>query len=75
MRLKLIHEQGGNLHITEELIWELHRLCRAALGDAGQYKEHDSDIIEKHPDGRQRVRFSTVKAADIPRHVLDLVEH
>jgi Fic family protein len=72
--LKLIHEQSGSLRINEELIRELHRLCRAGLGDAGQYKERDSDIIEKYPDGRQRVRFATVKAADTPRHVRDLVE-
>jgi Fic family protein len=72
--LKLIHEQGRNLRITEELIRELHRLCRAGLGDAGQYKERDSDIIEKYPDGRQRVRFATVKAADTPRYIQDLVE-
>jgi Fic family protein len=73
--LKLIHEQGPKLRITEELIRELHRLCRAGLGDAGQYKERDSDIIEKYPDGRQRVRFSTVKSADTPRYVRGLVEH
>lgn len=72
--LKLIHEQGGNLRINDELIRELHRLCRAGLGDAGQYKERDSDIIEKYPDGRQRVRFATVKAADTPRYVLGLIE-
>ena len=73
--LKLIHEQGAKLHITEELIRELHRLCRASVGDAGQYKERDSDIIEKYPDGRQRVRFATVKAADTPRYVQALVEY
>src|SRR2546423_7509640 len=73
--LKLIHEQGAKLHITEELIRELHRLCRASVGDAGQYKERDSDIIEKYPDGRQRVRFATVKATDTPRHMQALVEY
>jgi Fic family protein len=72
--LRLIHEQGARLHITEELIRELHSLCRAGLGDAGQYKERDSDIIEKYPDGRQRVRFVTVKAADTPQYMQTLVE-
>jgi Fic family protein len=71
--LKLINELGGNLRVTEELIRELHRLCRAGLGDAGQYKERDSDIIEKYPDGRQRVRFATVKAVDTPHYVQELV--
>lgn len=73
--LELIHEQGARLRITEELIRELHRFCRAGLGDAGQYKERDSDVIEKYPDGRQRVRFSTVRAADTPRYMRDLVEY
>ena len=41
--LKLVHGQGPKLRITKELIRELHRLCRAGLGDAGQYKERDSD--------------------------------
>jgi Fic family protein len=70
--LQLIHEQGSKLRITEELIRELRRLCRAGLGDAGEYKERDSNIIEKCPDGQQRVRFATVKAADTPRYVRDL---
>lgn len=73
--LKLIHERGAELRITEGLIRELHRLCRAGVGDAGLYKERDSDIIEKYPDGRQRVRFATVKAADTPRYVRGLVEY
>src|ERR1041385_2633766 len=29
--LKLIHEQGTKMRINEELIRELHRLCRAGL--------------------------------------------
>jgi len=72
--LKLIHEQGAKLRLTGEFIRELHHLCRAGAGDAGQYKERDSDIIEKYPDGRQRVRFATVKAADTPRYMQGLVE-
>src|SRR5438477_2785319 len=72
--LKLIHEQGAKLRVTEELIRELHSLCRAGLGDAGLYKERDGDIIEKYPDGQQRVRFVTVKAADTPLYMQALVE-
>lgn len=71
--LKLIHAQGAKLHISEEPVRELHHLSRAGVGDAGQYKECDSDIIEKYPDGRQRVRFATVKASDTPHHMQALV--
>lgn len=72
--LKLIHERGAKLNFTEDLMLELHRLSRAGLGDAGQYKERDSDIIEKYPDGRQRVRFKTVRAADTPQYMRALVD-
>ena len=58
--LKLIQEQGPNLTLTDELIRELHYLSRAKIGDAGRYKTQQNDIIEKFPDGRSRVRFSTV---------------
>jgi Fic family protein len=73
--LQLIHERGAKLRITEELILKLHRLCRGGVGDAGRYKEHDGDIIEKYPDGRQRVRFATVRAADTPRYMQTLIEY
>src|SRR2546423_7788114 len=73
--LKLIHEQGARLRITEELIRELHRLSRAGIGDAGQYKERDSDIIEKYKDGRQRVRFKTVRVADTPEYMRALIDY
>src|SRR4030067_419667 len=50
--LKLIHEQGGQLPISEETILNLHRMCRGEIWDAGKYKEKDGDIIERDPDGR-----------------------
>ncbi len=73
--LKLIHEEGKNLEINEDLIHRLHYLSRGGLGDAGEYKERDSDIIEKYPDGRSRVRFKTVSAKDTPRYVEELVSY
>ena len=71
--LKRIHEQGSKLPISEDTIRELHRLMRGGIGDAGQYKEKDSDIIEKSPDGRQRVRFQTVPASETATHMCELV--
>lgn len=44
------------------------------LGDARSYKEKDSDIIERFPDGRERVRFKTVPAKDTPRAMHDIVK-
>ena len=61
--LKLIHEQGAKLAVSEETIRKLHRLTRGDISDAGKYKDKDSNIIEKYPDGRERVRFRAVPAA------------
>lgn len=72
--LKLIHEQNAALPASEKTIRELHRLARGRIGDAGQYKEKDSDIIEKYPDGRMRVRFKTVPASQTPASMRELVE-
>lgn len=55
--LKLIHEQSLTLPVSEDTIKRLHQLARGRIGDAGHYKSQDSDIIERLPDGRTRVRF------------------
>ncbi len=73
--LKLIHEQGKNLVLTEGVIRELHYLSRAKTGDAGQYKTQPNDIIEKYADGRSRVRFSTVSPQQTPEFMQKLVEN
>jgi len=72
--LTLIHEQGADLPVSEKTILKLHRLTRGEIWDAGRYKEKDGDIIEKFPDGRSRVRFKTVRAADTPACMKELVE-
>ena len=71
--LKLIHESSKKLEISEDTIRHLHALARAKVGDAGTYKEKDSDIIERSPDGRERIRFKTVPAKDTPPAMDDLV--
>jgi Fic family protein len=72
--LKLIHEQGAKLAMSEETILQLHRLCRGEIWDAGKFKKEESDIMEKFPDGRVRVRFKTVPAAKTPAAVRKLVK-
>ncbi|MDR1946754.1 MAG: Fic family protein, partial [Desulfovibrio sp.] len=61
--LTWIHGQGAKLPVSEETVLQLHRMTRGDVWDAGRYKEKDSDIIEKFPDGSFRVRFKTVSAA------------
>jgi Fic family protein len=72
--LKLIHEQGAKLHISEKVIKQLHKMIRGDTWDAGKYKKQDSDIIEKHPDGRERVRFKAVAAAETSACMRQLVD-
>src|SRR4030043_252684 len=72
--LKLIHEQGNKLPISEETILNLHHMCRGEIWDAGKYKEKDGDIIERYPDGRGRVRFKTVPAVKTPAFMKELIE-
>src|SRR5262245_2196789 len=45
--LKLIHEKGAKLPLTQATILRLHRMSRGGIGDAGELKTKPSDIIEK----------------------------
>ncbi len=71
--LDWIHQKGARIPISEKTILELHRLTRGEIWDAGKYKEKDGDIIEKFPDGRERVRFKTVRAAETKRFMKELI--
>jgi Fic family protein len=71
--LKLIHESGAKLPITEATIKKLHKLCRGEIWDAGQYKEKDVDIIQTYADGRSRIRFKTVPARQTPKAMAEMV--
>ncbi|MDA8088094.1 MAG: Fic family protein [Nitrospiraceae bacterium] len=72
--LKLVHEQGAKLPVSEETILRLHKLAKGNIWDAGKYKEKQSDIIEKYPDGTSRVRFKTVSPALTPKYMAQLVD-
>jgi Fic family protein len=72
--LRLIHEQGKKLPISGETILNLHRLCKGEIWDAGKYKEKDGDIIERYPNGRERVRFKPVEATKAPSFMRELIK-
>lgn len=72
--LKLIHENGAKLPISEVTITTLHTLSRGEIWDAGAYKEKEVNIIQTYPDGRSRVRFNTLSAKDTPRAMAETVE-
>lgn len=58
--LRLVHERDGRLPVSETTIKQLHRLVRGEVWDSGAYREKTMDIIERHSDGRHRVRFTAV---------------
>ena len=70
--LTLIHENPAVLPVNDATIQKLHRLTRGEIWDAGKYKDKDGDIIERYPNGSERVRFRTVSAAETPAHVTEL---
>lgn len=68
------NQEGVNLAINADTIKRLHAMTRGQIWDAGQFKENDGDIIERYPDGRERVRFHTFAARQTPEamaHLLD----
>ncbi len=72
--LKLIHDGGSKLPISEATIKRLHKLCRGEIWDAGQYKEKDVDLIQTFADGRSRVRFKTLPAKQTPKAMAEMIE-
>ncbi|MCX7027235.1 MAG: Fic family protein [Spirochaetes bacterium] len=59
--------------VAVDSIRTLHSLLRGDVWDSGKYKDRDSDIIETYPDGRARLRFRTVPAAETPEAMARLV--
>ncbi len=71
--LTLIDDNPAGLPVNEATVQRLYRLARGEIWDAGKYKDKDSDIIERYPDGSERVRSRTVSAAGTPARVAELV--
>lgn len=71
--LAWIRQEGGSIPDSDDVIKRLHAMTRGQIWDAGRYKEEDGDIIERYADGRERVRFHPVSAADTPAAMAQLV--
>lgn len=71
--LTWIHQNAATIQVSEETIQRLHAVARGEIWDAGKYKDRDGDIIERRPDGSERVRFRTVPAADTSSAMAQLV--
>lgn len=67
--LEMIHRKKDSIGFSEQTIKQLHQFVKGNAWDAGHFKEKPSDIIEKYPDGRERVRFKTVSPDDTQEYM------
>lgn len=74
--LNLIHESGEHMPFTANVILQLHGiLCRYLANPGGRFKLTDNEIIENHPDGTKRVRFTPTKAHLTPNAMEKLTQN
>ena len=72
--LALIHENAPQMPFSEGTVLQLHGLLyRYMPQPGGRWKATNNDIVERHPDGSLRVRFSPVAAHLTPMAMHDLV--
>lgn len=71
--LNWIHANHEKAPIKPETLRLLHALAQAGtIGDAGEWKESQNEIVELDPDGRLEVRFLPVEPALVPSAVEEL---
>ncbi len=70
--LDWIHKKYGDIEITPQTIQQLHRLCMADSGDAGQWKRKDNEIIRKTSAGEVEIIYRPLSAALTPKAVRQL---
>ena len=70
--LNRIHKEYADLAVSPELLVDLHTTIQEGVGDAGQWKRHNNEIIEFREGQAPRVRFRTVSAKETPEAVEEL---
>lgn len=72
--LALIHESAEQMPFSEGTALQLHSLLyRYMPQPGGHWKATNNDIIERHPDGSSRIRFSPVAAHLTPLAMTDTI--
>ncbi|MBP3362434.1 Fic family protein [Pseudomonas fragi] len=72
--LSLIHEACDAMPFSEGTVRQLHTiLYRYLPQEGGSWKSTNNDIIERHPDGSLRVRFTPTPAHLTPMAMSDLL--
>ena len=73
--LSLVHENWGTLGFSEGTIQRLHRLVFNYLPESGgTWKTRDNYIIERYPDGSERIRFQPTPAKETEEAMSNLIE-
>lgn len=71
--LKLIHESAREMHLSSNLIKQLHStLYRYLPQPGGTWKPVDNEIVERGADGTLNVRFKPLSAVAVPQAMEDL---
>lgn len=73
--LSLIHSSYASMDLNDSFLLQMHRIITGAVSgdEAGSFKKNDNLIIESSPDGKRRVRFRPVSAAETEEAVGQLV--
>ena len=65
--LSWIHTHHEKISIEPETLKRLHGLAQGGtVGDAGEWKQTQNEIVELYADGRREVRFRPVEPAQVP---------
>jgi len=64
--LSLIHTRAAELHVTAEVLRELHRTIQPDSGDAGEWKKVSNEITEVRPGQAPVIRFRPVSVEQTP---------
>jgi Fic family protein len=70
--LQRIHTKAADLPVTPDTLRDLHRMIQEGLGDAGQWKRVETDIIETRAGAKPLLRFRTVAVRETPQAVDEL---
>ena len=71
--LSVIHTRHGDIELSSGVVRQFHRdLLKYTSSRGGEWKSVDNDIIEKHPDGREVVRFETAEPHRTPEYMKTL---
>lgn len=73
--LAWIFSRRGPIRITPDVVLKLHALAQGgSLGDAGEWKRRDNEIMELLPSGGSRVRFVPTSARETPKAMVRLCD-